>query len=189
MHKILFLFILLVLASCSETKSTPSEQVTAYYEGFNNSDYHQIKSTIADSLTLIEGDFTMPFTPESFYRQFQWDSVFKPDYKVVNLENEGEQVVATVAVQSLRFAFLKNNPLTCSHRFSFKAGSIHKIEMVDCPDANWAVWQEERDSLVQWVKGNHPELDGFVNDLSRQGAINYLKAIELYTMRQVEVTQ
>ena len=179
MKKILFILSLLFTASCAEKKA-PSEQVTAYYEGFQNADYSQVERTIADSLTITEGDYTMAFTPESFHERFKWDSVFRPVYELITLENEDEPVVATVAVHSLRFEFLKNNPLTCKHRFHFKAGKIAKIENLDCPDANWAVWQAERDSLVDWIKVNHPELDGFIHDLSRKGAVDYLKAIELY---------
>jgi len=47
---------------------------------------------------------------------------------------------------------------------------ITKIEALECSDANWNVWQAERDSLVNWVKINHPELDGFINDLTMNGA-------------------
>lgn len=76
MNKILLIFILIV--SCSELKSTQSEQIIAYYNGFKNSDYSQLKKTLSDSLTIIEGDYIMGFTPESFYKQFKWDSIFKP---------------------------------------------------------------------------------------------------------------
>ena len=188
MKKILFVFILIAAASCTK-KSTHTEQVTAYYEGFKNSDYHQIKRTIADSLTIVEGDYTMAFTPESFYQQFKWDSVFKPVYEVVTLKNEDDHVVAMVSVHSLRFEFLKNNPLTCQHKFHFTSGKITSIENLDCVDANWEIWQQERDSLVSWVKVNHPELDGFINDLSMKGAKDYLDAIKLYRERQVEVME
>ncbi|WP_149277553.1 hypothetical protein [Pareuzebyella sediminis] len=166
-------------------KSELEEQVMAYYNGFKNSDYRQIRKQVSDSLTITEGDYTMTFNPELFQEHFKWDSIFQPVYEVVELENKDEQVVATVAVKSLRFEFLKNNPLTCRHQFHFKAGKIAKIENLECPDANWELWQIERDALVNWVKINHPELDGFINDLSRQGALDYVKAIDLYQKRQV----
>ncbi len=184
MKKIVFLSIVYLIASCTEEKSSEAEQITEYYQGFEHSDYKKIKGTLADSLTITEGDYTMAFTPESYYEHFKWDSVFKPVYDVVAIENQEDKPVATVSVYSLRFEFLKNNPLTCRHRFHFDSGKITKIENLDCIDTNWEIWQEERDALVSWVKLNHPELDGFIQDLSRKGAVNYVKAIELYKNRQ-----
>lgn len=185
MKKILFISILVLIASCTERKSTESEQIIEYYKGFKNSDYSQIKETLSDSITIIGGDYIMGFTSESFYNQFKWDSVFKPEYTLVSIVNENEQVIATVSVSSLRYEFLKNNPLTYKDAFYFKSGKINKIETIEFIDANWETWQKERDSLVKWVKFNHPELDGFIHDLSMEGAIDYLKAIELYKKSQV----
>lgn len=174
---------------CTEKKSTPSEQITAYYEGFKNSDYSQIKSTLADSLITTEGDYIMPFSRESYYEKFKWDSVFKPVYKLVNIEKQGEQAVATVTMRSLKHEFLKNSPMTCSYTFHFKSGKIAKIENLDCPDANWEIWAKEVDALVHWVKANHPELDGFIHDLTMKGAIDYVHAMELYKQRQIEAME
>lgn len=189
MKKIIFLFILIGLTNCSEQKSTPSEQITAYYQGFENSDYSQIKRTIADSLITTEGDYIMPFSRESYYEKFKWDSVFKPVYKLVKIENQGEQAIATVTIRSLKHEFLKNSPMTCNYRYHFKSGKIAKIEGLDCPDANWEVWQKEVGFLVDWVQANHPELDGFINDLTMKGAIDYVKAIELYNRRKTILTE
>lgn len=186
MKRFLVSFALIVITGCTNKKPTNSELVTAYYAGFENSNYDQIKKTIADSLTIISGDYTMPFTQESFYEQFKWDSVFKPIYKVVKIEDQHEQVITTVSIHSLKLDFLKNNPLTCKHKFLFKSGKIHKIEELDCIDANWEIWQQERDTLVNWIKINHPELDGFIHDLSMQGAINYVNAIKLYRKRKTK---
>ncbi|MBS9461311.1 hypothetical protein KIM67_02735 [Flagellimonas sp. 389] len=183
MKKVLLLFLVLAISSCSKKKDMASDQVKKYYEGFKNSKYNQIRALISDSLTITEGDYTMAFTRESFYEQFKWDSVFKPDYSLITLENEDEQIVATVSVNSLRFEFLKNNPLTCKHRFYFKSGKIIKIENLECIDANWEIWEKERDSLVKWIKDNHPELDGFIHDLSMKGSKDYMNAIELYKNR------
>lgn len=189
MRTIFFICILLCIAGCTEKRNAKSGHVTAYYEGFKNSDYNRIKSTISDSLTIIEGDYILAFTPEDYYDHFKWDSVFRPVYTLIDLKNEQEHVVATVTVHSLRFEFLKNNPLTCRHRFYFESGKISKIETLDCEDVNWELWQKERDALVNWVKLNHPELDGFINDLSMEGAIDYLHAITWYKKRKVNVTE
>lgn len=70
--------------------------------------------------------------------------------------------------------------MTCQYKISFNSGKISKIEELECKDADWNIWQKKRDSLVSWTKKNHPELDGFINDMTMNGAINYLKAIELY---------
>lgn len=181
MKKILFIIILsIVIASCSKSKNELHEQVTAYYKGYENADYNQVKNTIADTLTIVAGDYTTKYTPKSYYNLFQWDSVFKPNYQLVELKKQGEQIIATVSVHSLRYDFLKNNPLNYKHKLYFKSGKITKIEDVDFIDVNWQIWQNERDKLVNWVQENNPELDGFINDLSKKGAINYVKAIELY---------
>ena len=183
MERLLFLSLLYLISACSGGNLEKAEQIKIYYEGFQNSDYNQIIRVISDSLTLTEGDYLMKFDRESYYEQFTWDSVFQPKYELISMEKHNGQFTATVAVESLRYEFLKNNPLTCEHRFSFKGGKITKIENLDCKDANWATWQKERDSLVNWIKENHPELDGFVHDLSMEGAQNYLKAIGLYKKR------
>lgn len=183
MKKSLLLLAMLLLIIACNRKSHRINQVTDYYTAFNDSDYKQLKSLITDSISIIEGDYTMPFTHETFYEQFKWDSIFRPTFKVVALEELNNQVLATVEVHSLRFDFLKNNPLTCQHQISFESGKITKFETLDCMDADWAIWEKERDSLVLWIGKQHPELDGFINDLTMNGAIKYLKAIELYKSR------
>ena len=70
--------------------------------------------------------------------------------------------------------------MTCQFKISFNAGKISRIESMDCKDADWGLWQTERDTLVNWIDKNHMELNGFINDMTMNGAMNYLKAIELY---------
>jgi len=181
MKKILFFYILIAVVSCAKEKSKTSRQVEEYYKGFKSSNYKQIRRTLSDSITFVVGDnYKENHTPKSFYEKFKWDSVFKPVYKLVGIENQGEQIIATFSVASLRFEFLKNNPLICKHKFYFKSGKISQIEDLNCINANWEVWQKERDSLVKWIKFNHPNLDGFINNLTEKGAKDYLDAIQLY---------
>ncbi len=172
--------ILLLTFGCNSKRTDPAENVTKYYKAFNNSDYDQVKALITDSITIISGDYIMPYSAESYYEHFKWDSVFQPTYKLLELEELGDQLIATVEVNSLRFEFLKNNPLTCKHKISFKSGKLAKFESLDCIGADWELWQKEIDSLVSWVNIHHPELNGFIHDLTMKGAVNYLKAIELY---------
>jgi hypothetical protein len=174
------LFLGCFVIGCADPKPTHKETVSTYYEAFNAGDYPKIKTVIHDSITLIEGDYTMPFDHDSYYDHFQWDSVFKPTYELLKLEEKDDQLITTVASSSVRYAFLKNNTLTTNLRISFTQGKISKIEILEGVNTDWDAWQKERDSLVDWTHKNHPELDGFINDLSRKGALNYVKAIGYY---------
>ncbi len=165
---------------CAEKTSTPTEQITAYYGGFQNSDYSQVKSTLSDSLISIAGDYRMAYSRETFYEKFKWDSVFRPEYTLVSIDNKGQHPIATVTMRSPKLEFLHNNPMTCRYTFHFKKGKIAEIKNLDCPRANWELWGKKVDALVGWIAMNHPELDGFINDLTMQGAVNYMKAITLY---------
>jgi len=182
-HFVLF-FLTILLIGCNDKKRTPRELVTEYYNAFNSSDFDGLTAVIADSITIVEGDYVMPYSKESFYEQFKWDSIFQPTYEIVALEDQNNQIIATVASSSKRYKFLKNDPLTCRFRISFNSNEITKLESLECLDADWNVWQTERDSLVSWTSKNHPELDGFIHDLTMNGAINYQKAIELYENRK-----
>jgi len=64
------------------------------------------------------------------------------------------------------------------------SGKISKFEDFESIGTNWTVWEKEKEALVSWIKTNHPELDGFINDMSLNGAVNYLKAIKLYRARK-----
>jgi len=66
-------------------------------------------------------------------------------------------------------------------RISFNSGKISKFEDLQSIGTDWEVWEKEKEALVGWVKINHPELDGFVVDMSLNGAIDYLNSIQLYT--------
>ena len=163
-------------------KQTPSHIaiVTEYYEAFNSSDFKRIHPLVADSITIIEGDYVMPYSKESLHEQFRWDSVFQPTYEIVEAKEENDHVMVTVASSSIRYRFLENDPLTTKFRVSFANDLITKLEVVDYVDPDWNIWQQKRDTLVKWVQDNHPALDGFVHDLSMNGALNYVQAIEHY---------
>ena len=179
---ILFFFSTL-LTGCANKRLTPSDLVTEYYQAFNNSDFNRITAVIADSIFIVEGEYVMPYSQKSFHEQFKWDSIFQPTYRIIELADQNNHIIATVASSSKRYKFLKSDPLTCRFEISFNSDRITKLESLECLDAYWNVWQAERDSLVNWTKRSHPELDGFIHDLTMNGAINYLKAIELYENR------
>lgn len=185
MKKVLILFtIISVISGCSNKKLSPSETITEYYAAFDSSNFERLISLVDDSLTIVDGEFETTYSHDSFHQQFKWDSIFQTTYKVIKIEEVSNQVITTVASHSLRYEFLKNNPLTCIFKISLNSGKISRIELVGYEGGDFEVWQQERDSLVKWVNINHPELDGFINDLSMDGSKNYLKAIELYEKRK-----
>lgn len=184
-HTLLFLSVLYFCIGCNNQYPNHQITVTEYYSAFDTGDFSKIKSLVSDSITIVSGDFTTPYTKESFYTFFKWDSVFQTNYKLINLKNQDEQVVATVTMSSIRNEFLKNSSMSCGYEISFDAGKISKLKELDCPGADWNAWQMERDALVAWIKVKHPELDGFINDMTMEGAKKYLEAIEFYKNRKV----
>ncbi len=135
---------------------------------------------MADSFVVIEGDFVTPQSKKEHYTMFQWDSVFASTYDVQRMEAVEEGIKVRVASSSVRYAFLKNNPLACDMTFSFEGDKINKLLVGDCPEADWDLWEARRDSMVAWIDSNHVALSGFIYDLTKQGALNYLQAIALY---------
>lgn len=180
MRILIYVIFLYALPSCISNRNQAPTEIIKYYKGFQNADYNEIKATIADSITITEGKYVMGFTSESYYGQFAWNSVFNPTYDVVDVSLKDQHWLATVSVRSSRFEFLKNNPLKTTQRFYLDNGKISKIENVDFINVDWNSWQIQKESLVQWIRENHPELDRFIEDLSKDGGLKYKKAITLY---------
>lgn len=181
-NKFLILSLFLLLVGCNQ-KLTRQETVKEYYNAFDSANYNEIKELINDSIAIASGDYVTPYDHESFYEFIKWDSIFKSSYEIIELKEKNDHVFVTVAQHNLRNEFLKNNPLVFQVKISFDSGKISKLEELEYIDVNWSVWNKEKDSLVSWIKDNHTELDGFVNDMTMNGSMNYLKAIELYKTR------
>tara|TARA_R110001583_G_scaffold118679_1_gene270121 strand:- start:7973 stop:8542 length:570 start_codon:yes stop_codon:yes gene_type:complete len=176
----LILFLLCFLAGCNKHKLSHKETVSSYFKALDSGNYDEIKAIINDSVTQINGDFVTPFNHESFYDFFKWDSIFKSSYKIIELEEKNSDIFVTVAQDNIRNEFLKNNPLVYKVKVSFVSEKIAKLEELESIDVNWEVWNQEKDALVNWIKKNHPDLDGFVNDMTMKGSKEYLEAIKLY---------
>ena len=123
---------------------------------------------------MISGDYETPYNHDSFYDFFKWDSIFKPS----------NDIIVTVAQDNVRNEFLKNNPLVFKVKVSFTSEKISKLEELEYIDVNWEAWNQEKDSLVSWIKNNHHDLDGFVEDMTMNGSEDFLKAIELYASKR-----
>lgn len=181
-YRITTLILAIVLIGCGLQNISKEEIAKKYFEARNSLAFNEIKKFISDSLIVIEGDYIMPYSQESYYEVFKWDSIFQPSYKLVEVIEKDNQCIASIDISSIRNTFLKNELMTCKFKLSFDSGKISKIESLDCSGADWGKWEKQRDSLVSWINDNHPELNGFINDMSPAGAKNYLKAIELFEL-------
>ncbi|WP_343486768.1 hypothetical protein [Allomuricauda sp. d1] len=161
--------------------------VKQYYEAFDMSDFNTMRTLLNDSISITSGDYVTTYSHTSFYEFFKWDSVLRTRKKLLNVESSDNDILATVSYSSMRYEFLKNNHLTCQYKINFKEDKISSFEELDCPNADWQVWEKQVNSLVEWTKTHHPELDGFIYDLTMQGALNYLKAMELYKNREIDL--
>ena len=166
-----------------------SEVAEQYFQARNSMDFEVIKGLVNDSITVIEGDYVMPYSHKDFYEVFQWDSVFQTKYKIVGVEEIDEHVIATVDLTSIRNKFLQNDRMTCQFKLSFQSGKISEIQSLDCRNANWEIWQERVQLLVNWVDDNHPELNGFIHDMTMDGAENYIRAIQLFEASENDMQQ
>ncbi|MEP2690017.1 hypothetical protein [Maribacter dokdonensis] len=179
------LLLLLFLTSCQQQNVNRTAVVKSYYSAFDSGDYNALKAITNDSVTIISGDFTTNYDKEAFYEFYKWDSIFKPTYNTIKIEEENNTVLVTVAQKNKRNSFLQNNPLKFKVRVSFTSGKISKLEELEYINVNWNEWNQQKNALVEWVQLNHPELDGFVNDMTMKGAMDYLKAIELYEKKEL----
>ena len=173
-----------ILSGCNNNWLSNKELVETYYSARNKRNFSEIKHLVNDTITIISGDYVMPYNKQSFYEVFKWDSVFKSSYKIVDLVEENNQIIASVKLNSIKLEFLKNPTMTCDYKISFTSNKISKIKEINCENADWKIWQQERDSLVKWTKKHHPKLDGFIHDMTMNGAINYVKAIQLYQTKK-----
>lgn len=178
------ILLLLVISACSSKEASHIATVKNYYSGFNNGDYKLIETQLSDSLTITEGDYVMNFTPETFETHFKWDSVFVSQVKIIDIEQQENDLLITISASSKRFEFLRNNPLVTKHLVHFTNGKISRVDNVDFINTDWKLWTEQKEGLTQWIANNHKELDGFMIDQTLQGGLNYLKAIDLYTNRE-----
>lgn len=183
-------FCLALLFSCQKAPSilSPTEAVQTYYDGINAFDFDLTRSVLTDSIALIEGEYQSLLSQEQYYTLFQWDSVFVPQVTLSNIKEEGNQVTVLVSTSSVRLAYLDHAPHSCNTTFIVESGKIQSLETGECPEESRPIWESKRDTLVTWIDANHPELNGFIHDLTKTGAENYVKAIRLYEDRMSHST-
>jgi len=185
MKKLLFFapFLAVLLCSCqpSHREVDKIQLVKDYIAALNQFDYPAIIDKFGDSVRMKERVYESTFSKEDYYHHFQWDSTLKPTYKILEIsEVEDGTVHMHVSKLEERIEFLNEEAIVTDEVVTFENGKIHNINIVNYVVFNEVEWINNRKQLVTWVNNNHPELNGFLHDQTKQGALNYLKALEYY---------
>lgn len=183
--RLLFISIAFLALSCQQASKPVSHVAAAkeYIQVQNESDYEGVISLFKDSIRMKELVYSSVFSKEEYYQLFQWDSVFHPTYQILDIKEENDGVRMTVSKACPRIRFLNEAPMVTDERVT-EQGKITYVEILNYIVFNEETWEKNRADLVQWVEREHPELDGFLYDQTKKGALKYLKAINLYQESQ-----
>lgn len=177
-------FLVLILLGCQpkEKEVDRVQLVESYVEALNNFDYEGIVSKFQDSVRLKEIVFESFFSRDQYYKLFQWDSIFQPKYEILNInELPGDKVEMEVSKQDPRILYLNEQPIVTHEIVSFDGNKIKLVEIDRYVIFDEVTWTNNRKRLVNWVNSNHPELNGFLHDQTKEGAQKYMKALEYYS--------
>lgn len=178
----LILIAFLCFSSCQKNDFAKITQ--NYLNAYENLGFDKISPYLSDTITIIDGSYQKSYPLDDFQVYYEWDSVFNPQFDLLEISSTDNNVFLIVSSQSKRFEFLGNNPFITRQKISFKERRIYKIEILENIDIDWDLWTRKRDSLVKWTNSNHPELSGFINDMTKAGSEKYLKAIDLYNNKE-----
>jgi len=183
MYKFLLssLLLLIVLACNTNNKERTHEQlIHDYFHGLNTLDFALVSNCVTDSMENREMEFIISHSQEEMYELFQWDSIFNPTLTISDIVINENKAQLTMTKTCPRIRFLQDSATVCVVHMEFEDHLISKIETTEYLYFDVPTWSSRRDTLVSWVDQHHPELTGFIYDISANGAQNYLKAIKLY---------
>lgn len=174
-----------ILWSC--TKSNNEDRsvslVQEYYAALNEANFDKVTSLILDSIRVTEEGFTTVISKSDYHHWLEWDSVFRPEYKILKISVDTGLVRITISKQCTRTLFLNGEPVVSREVIYIKKGKIWKTEVEAYDIFHFDEWNKKKEEMVAWVDRNHPELNGFIYDQTKIGALNYLKVIDLYSQR------
>ncbi|MCB0372268.1 MAG: hypothetical protein KDD31_04565 [Muricauda sp.] len=185
------IFCLVVAVSCihRSEKIDKTKIAEDYISALDNSDYNKVADMFLDSIRFNEMEYIRTFTREGYRDLIQWDSVFQPSYKVLEMKEAGEELHLKVSKTCDRIMFLQGEPFISREVIKFKEGAIYSVDVVEYVDFNDSLWSANRENLVLWIDEHHPELNGFIYDQTKKGAVNYLKAMDLYRNRKDSILE
>ena len=183
MNKTIVSLLLLTIGiiSCKNPKkeSDKLEIAKEFYIAIDNSNPSKTTELITERFMTIDDGFEQKYSGNEYAEWVKWDSVFQPTYEILKIEKENGIVKAKISKTDKRISFLHHDPIITEEIIQFEGNKIKKINRTS---ASFDVekFVKNRDELVNWITENHPELNGFLNDQTKSGGMNYLKAIKLY---------
>lgn len=171
------------LFGCQKTNQTDSDNLTLvkkYYEGLQISDFKLINKSIADTFIVQEGESVTQYTKNDYMDWFQWDSLFHPVYKLVNLQIINDSIIATISKNCFRIQFLNEKPVVFQLYFEINNNQINRVHSFKYLEFDLPAWSKNRKDLTDWIADNHPENNDFMKVQDISYGLQYRQLIELY---------
>lgn len=188
MKYLFYLAFLFLTISCGiqNEKTGSVEIVKNFYKGLNQSNYELIEKYLGDSLAMNENEWNyyLTFSKSEFRDWFQWDSVFNPKYEIVELAEKNDTVFASITKTDQRIQLLNKEPITYQVYFDVVDYKLVAVNRYKYLQADWTLWQTNREEFIKWVDKFHPEYSGFMNVQNKEYGERYLNAIHLYLERE-----
>src|SRR5690606_14782762 len=101
-----------------------------YYKMLNKSDQAKLTSIIGDSLLTkeTEFDYKQTFLLDEYKDWLAWDSIFEPQYEILQMEQIADEVHTKVAKIDKRILFLHGEPIISKQVILFDQDKISSIE-------------------------------------------------------------
>lgn len=166
----------------TENTSSILELANKYYKALDNSDSSIMPTLLGDSIIIREetDDYEEQFSKEGYITWLKWESVFEPNYTILDIQEVNGTVTAKLSKIDKRISFLHEEPMIWSETIRFHNDKIVNVTRTEYEVFNLPLFLKNRENLVQWIDENHPDLSGFLYPQNETKARVYLKAIELY---------
>lgn len=185
MNKIILLLVVtFTLLGCknSEREVDKLDLAKKYYKFLDNSNTSGMLTLLGDSIVIRENEdnYEERFSQKGYINWLEWDAVFEPTYKIIEIKQDNEIVKAKISKIDKRLFFLHEEPMVWNEIIQFENGKITRIERLKYEVFDISRFVKNREELVRWVDDNHPELNGFLEAQTKSVAMKYLKAIALF---------
>lgn len=176
--------VFLTVLSCKDTEKRVDKLEIArqYYRTLDKSSSIEMKALLTDILVTVipKYNYKVTFSKDDYVEKWlKWDSVFEPDYKVLDMKLDNGVVKAKVSKTDRRILFFMQKPFVTNETLIIKNNKIIRVETAYV-NFDEVTWERNRNRLLNWIDENHPELNGFIFDQTEAGGLKFLKAIELY---------